>query len=400
MTAFTRTQPDATWVSGFAPGTFEYASLDSKIKRALNGDDGGAWAPSSALNLSNLQVTGPFVVFSAEGVLATSGTARFKLGDGDWPVLGPGHAYATHTLKFSFADWLDFDPQVPQSFLNDQYAALQAVAPTLIQPGSSNVVRFYKVLRLHDASTATAATITFRVGYDHVAPPTQPPKARVIAVDLYGNQTNLTSSAAGADADGFVSYPIAPNSGPWFDEGRVKTWTVPLDQNNIVDISVKNYLIEVREESVQVAPVATGLLFTALVATTTNIALTGAASVDGSATNGVAVLVKDQTNPTENGLYIGNSSGAWTRVPLFIVDGTGSFGHTVWVAAGNRWTGTTWALTNGLPITTGTSQIVFANVSSTTPPGVVPLGPTMKAFGNIWQEVAVTCSLIADARFQ
>lgn len=54
-------------------------------------------------------------------------------------------------------------------------------------------------------------------------------------------------------------------------------------------------------------------------ATTANIALTGSQTIDGvTLTNGVStVLVKNQTAPAENGVYLYNSGGAWTRVTAF-----------------------------------------------------------------------------------
>jgi len=47
-------------------------------------------------------------------------------------------------------------------------------------------------------------------------------------------------------------------------------------------------------------------------ATTTNIALTGSQTIDGVVSSTKRILVKDQTNPTENGIYVA-SAGAWTR---------------------------------------------------------------------------------------
>jgi hypothetical protein len=49
-------------------------------------------------------------------------------------------------------------------------------------------------------------------------------------------------------------------------------------------------------------------------ATTANIALTGTVSVDGAnAANNSRVLVKNQTTASQNGVYVVNTGGAWTR---------------------------------------------------------------------------------------
>lgn len=48
------------------------------------------------------------------------------------------------------------------------------------------------------------------------------------------------------------------------------------------------------------------------VATTGNITLTGEQTIDGTLTSASRVLVKNQTDPTENGIYV-SAAGAWTR---------------------------------------------------------------------------------------
>src|SRR5881394_769271 len=47
-------------------------------------------------------------------------------------------------------------------------------------------------------------------------------------------------------------------------------------------------------------------------ATTANVTLSGEQTIDGVATSGSAVLVKDQTDAKQNGVYT-TSSGAWSR---------------------------------------------------------------------------------------
>jgi len=71
-------------------------------------------------------------------------------------------------------------------------------------------------------------------------------------------------------------------------------------------------------------------------------------SLDGiNITDGDVILVKDQTNPAENGLYIASTTGAWTRsvdmdvwdeVPgafSFVEEGT-VYGNTGWVCTSNQ----------------------------------------------------------------
>lgn len=59
-----------------------------------------------------------------------------------------------------------------------------------------------------------------------------------------------------------------------------------------------------------------------------NQTLTGAATIDGSAVvTGDRILVKDQTDPIENGIYVADTVGAWTRAVDFDApaEATGAF---------------------------------------------------------------------------
>src|SRR5918995_879202 len=59
-----------------------------------------------------------------------------------------------------------------------------------------------------------------------------------------------------------------------------------------------------------------------LLATTANITLAGEQSIDGTTTSEDRVLVKNQTDTTQNGIYV-SSSGAWARATDF--DGPNDF---------------------------------------------------------------------------
>lgn len=95
-------------------------------------------------------------------------------------------------------------------------------------------------------------------------------------------------------------------------------------------------------------------------ATTANISLSGAQTIDGVAVvAGDRVLVKSQTTGSENGIYIA-ASGAWVRAPDF--DGTRDVvsGTFVVVAGGTAGEGTLWRITTADDITIGTTSIAFA----------------------------------------
>lgn len=104
-----------------------------------------------------------------------------------------------------------------------------------------------------------------------------------------------------------------------------------------------------------------------LVATTGNIALTGLQTIDGvGVTAGRRVLVKDQTAPAQNGVYVA-AVGAWARAADFN-DATDFLpGCLVSVTAGTTQADTLWTLSNqneGATITIGSSPLAFSNVTA------------------------------------
>lgn len=95
-------------------------------------------------------------------------------------------------------------------------------------------------------------------------------------------------------------------------------------------------------------------------ATTANITLSGAQTIDGvSVVAGERVLVKDQSTPTQNGLYL-CASGAWTRT--VDADGAGELTPrtTVAVEEGTVSAGFKYTVTNTGAITIGVTNITWA----------------------------------------
>lgn len=99
-------------------------------------------------------------------------------------------------------------------------------------------------------------------------------------------------------------------------------------------------------------------------ATTANITLSGEQTIDGVTTSASRVVVKDQTDATENGIYLTNSS-AWTRD----ADANGSFdlygGTIVYVTSGDTNADTFWKI-SGAPTekTIGTDSISWLSTAA------------------------------------
>lgn len=90
------------------------------------------------------------------------------------------------------------------------------------------------------------------------------------------------------------------------------------------------------------------------VATTANITLSGEQTIDGVLTSASRVLVKDQTAPGENGIYV-SASGAWARASDMDAAGVVA-GTAVSVAGGTVGEATTW-ITYSEVTTLGTDAI-------------------------------------------
>lgn len=123
-----------------------------------------------------------------------------------------------------------------------------------------------------------------------------------------------------------------------------------------------------------------GMKAPARCATTTNISLTGFQTVDGVTLavtdENLRVLVKNQTDTTENGIYDAKAR-AWTRAKDF--DGADDIvsGTSVLVGSGNTYANTWFRVSSDDPLTIGTSSIAFSTLEMT------PLAATESVAGRV-----------------
>lgn len=97
-------------------------------------------------------------------------------------------------------------------------------------------------------------------------------------------------------------------------------------------------------------------------ATTANITLSGEQTIDGVTTSTSRVLVKNQTDQTQNGIYV-SASGAWTRATDADA-GSELVNAFVFVTGGTVNQKTGWVQQTAGPITIGTSNIVWVQFSA------------------------------------
>lgn len=123
-------------------------------------------------------------------------------------------------------------------------------------------------------------------------------------------------------------------------------------------------------------------------ATTANITLTGAQTIDGiSLSVGNRVLVKNQTNATENGIYVVSGS-AWTRATDADTGAKLTSGAVVAIEEGTLYANSRWQLTTDGTVSIGSTALVFSDVTSGFAPLASPTftgnpaGPTPALFDN------------------
>lgn len=101
-------------------------------------------------------------------------------------------------------------------------------------------------------------------------------------------------------------------------------------------------------------------------ATTANITLSGEQTIDGVTTSEDRVLVKNQTDATENGIYL-SDTGAWTREPDFDGNRDVVAGTIVTVNGGSVNENTLWRVDSDDHVVIDTSDITFVpNTGSAT----------------------------------
>lgn len=128
------------------------------------------------------------------------------------------------------------------------------------------------------------------------------------------------------------------------------------------------------------------------VATTANVALSGAAQTIDGVTGWTTILVKNQTTAGDNGIY-DVQSGAWTRRADADVN-TEYPGAAVYVKQGATQGDTAWTCTNDIPPTQWTTPITFVQFAGA---GTVGAGTGMTQSGNTLNVIAGDTSLTVAA---
>lgn len=407
MAHFVVTQAPGVWITGYAVPTADWQSLDAKVFAAIDGDNGGCYAPSSPITISGaggggLTVSGPTIVSGAgcpagtPGTITTTSTATVTLNDGEYQDLLAGHTGRSRTLVTSLAI-SEAPPPVflalPGAYLapftyptiplsrNRTYMAAQAQAPVMTMPNAVQA-ELHCPLRVHNGATLSSVAITFRVSQPHTSVPATMPKVRVMRIDSKGTVAPLTLTT---DLQGWVSVPTPTSGSTWYANGAAQTLTIACNQNNAIDVSQYTYLVDILEETGGTSWPLAATVMQGVKAAVLNPAyvLSGVAVlVDGyTLVAGDRVLVV-QGLPTD-GIYLA-AAGAWTRSTDMPASAPVTAGTIVPVLRGLQYAGQVFQVLTG-PLTVSAVALPFL------------LGG--QATGNLWIAAAAAHTNITSTKF-
>lgn len=315
----------------------DWQDLADKAFKAINGDKGGTWAPSSPIvvNSSGLVVTGPTKVNYGGRILSTAGS-RFLLGDNEWPKLGPNHPGRKRVIRSPMVTRLGTHYHFAES--PDYVGSLQTMAltthQTFVKAMPLDQPQCHIPLRVHDGARLVSVDVHFRVPLPRAKAPFRMPRFRVLRADKDGKLDSLRAPSATVDVDGWSSLPRVTSGDAWYAGGAAQSFTFTCDQNHTIDTSQWVYYLEICEE---VGTIDTSLETTACDGTVVrerkrDVVYVFETSIPYSgnpmplpppddlfvlATGDRVLIVAGGSAPglpaTQNGIWIVNLGGPWTR---------------------------------------------------------------------------------------
>lgn len=264
----------------------------------------------------------------------------------------------------------------------NEYATLDAAraAPALVTTGMplSEWKLLYRVI--YQNVNDTTPTFVEKIDYRTMIPRPNGAIAHVPAATVSSVPTGSTSATDVQSAIAELSIDKA-NAGANTDITSLAGLTTPLSlaQGGTAGTTAATARTSLDVYSkAEAAALASGITIHAqvVVATTANITLADAQTIDGQAvSNPMRVLVKDQSAPAENGVYVVTDSGAWVRATDFDAVGVGevAVGGYVFVDLGVANNGTGWAILTA-PATLGVDPLVWTQFNAApAPTGAAPI---------------------------
>jgi phage-related tail fiber protein len=240
------------------------------------------------------------------------------------------------------------DPVNPQDVATKNFASNAANITTGTLPGSVQPARTGDVTSPAGSTVNTLANSGVTAG-----------TYTKITVDAKGRATVGASLASGdvTTALGFT---------PLSNAGGTVSGTITLTSGTVTGLATPSASTDATTKSyvdTAITNAINGFAWKqeAAVTTTANITLSGTQTIDGYAVQvGDRVLVKNQTNATQNGVYIA-ASGAWSRASD-VATGAEIFGMAILVLNGTQYNLTQWVNTNTTAPTLGSTNITYAQL--------------------------------------
>lgn len=198
-----------------------------------------------------------------------------------------------------------------------------------------------------------------------------------------GSSAGLLSSAFFSDLNSSTASPTVSTLVKRDSAGRFQA----VDPSADGDVATKSY--------VDAARAGLDVKQSVRVASTTNLTLTGAATVDGvTVVTGDRVLVKDQSTGSQNGIYLANTAGAWTRSTDADTSAEVTSGMFVFVSEGTLNSDSGWVLSTNDVITLGTTALTFVQFSGA---GQITAGAGLTKTGNTIDVVGTSNRIVVNA---
>lgn len=295
-----------------------------RIKRRANG--GGPGAPSTLANAEMAFNEQTNVLYYGTGTGGTGGSATSII-----PIGGNG-AFADLVSAQTIAGTKTFSSAIVGSITgNSATATALANAQNITLTGDASGTASF-----NGTATASIATTLANSG---------------VTAGTYTKVTVNAKGLATSGAQALISDLGAPTTAVSFGSQQI---TNLADPTSAQMAATKNYVDSVAQGLSVKASVA--------VATTANITLSGLQTIDGYTTlAGDRVLVKNQSAPANNGIYIA-ASGAWTRA-VDMSTWAETMGAFTFVEDGTAQADSGWVSTTQAGGTLGTTPINFTQFS-------------------------------------
>lgn len=210
------------WPAGLTNGVSkiphgELEAIDTNQSKAVNGDDGGTWAPAAALIITGAGIQPTLAAGQYPNFLADAGSKRtFVRRSSLTPV---SRIFSGGTITSS-------------AIVQGQ--ATGTVCSTLLQVP-------------HNA-TLTQVKAYIKVSTGHNPGPGVPANLPSISIQRLRASTGVLTDFLNA-GDPVLFTPAPANEAAWYAAGAIQSWTYTCTQNNLVDRTLYHFVMSITDET-------------------------------------------------------------------------------------------------------------------------------------------------------